>query len=165
VFKFKFSDVGIKSGENLYLVLKEAIISEDKKEEQTAGQTAEQTQQQPVQDQQMPDFAAMFGGGNSGFSMPEGMGIPSMGGAPAGGDPSGAGGAMGGFNPEMMSNIMNNPMVKSMISDLFSDPEKIKGIIDANPMLKQMAEGNPEIEEMIKNPEKIQDQMKGGQIL
>uniref|UniRef100_A0A7S3JH12 UBA domain-containing protein n=1 Tax=Euplotes harpa TaxID=151035 RepID=A0A7S3JH12_9SPIT len=60
----------------------------------------------------------------------------------------------------MISNIMKNPMFQNMITDIFSDPDALKGILSANPILTQMAQGNPEIEELLNNPEKIKDAMK-----
>jgi hypothetical protein len=136
--------------------------NEQAKEEfkQKAGEAAEGKPQMPA------GFPFMGMPGMGGMPMMPGMGMPGMGGSgdssgmpglPEGFDPSA--GPEGMFNPEMMSNMMNNPMVKAMINDFLSDPNKIKGVLEANPILKQMAEGNPDLEELVKDPSKIKDKM------
>lgn len=171
-------EVGVAEGETLFLVNKASSESKDedaKKEEEPA---AAQTDSAPQ------GFPGMFGGipgmgmpgmsmpGMGGFGMP-GMGMPGMGGfgmpgmgmpgmgMPGMGAPGGFPGMQSMFNPEMIANILDNPMIKNMMNEMFSDPEKLKDIIAANPMLGEMAEGNPEIQEMISNPEKLKEAMGG----
>ena len=153
-------DAGVKEGEILHLVTK--TENEQAKEEfkQKAQEATEAKSQMPA------GFPFMGMPGMGGMPMMPGMAMPGMGGSgdssemsglPAGFDPSA--GPAGMFNPEMMSNMMNNPMVKGMINDFLSDPEKIKGVLEANPILKQMAEGNPDLEELVKDPSKIKEKM------
>lgn len=160
-------DVGVAKGETLHVVKKSASApkeSEDSKEQTSADSSS----------QQPNPFASMFGGGMPGMGMP-GMGMPGMGmpgmGAPGMGMPSmdqmggmpggmgGMGGMPGGMNPDMIANMLNNPMVKGMINDLFSDPDKLKNMFEQNPVLGQMAEGNEEIQDLMSNPDKLKDVM------
>lgn len=152
-------EIGVAEGDTINLVIKEGS-SEPEQTSQPQGIPG-------MFGTGMPPFMGMPGMGAPGMA-PPGMEMPNMGGTgqpggmPEGFDPSSLGGGM--FNPDMMSNILENPMVKGMISDLLSDPEKIQGLISANPILAQMAEGNPEIEALIKNPEKIKDHMSEGKL-
>lgn len=101
----------------------------------------------------------MFGGG-----MPGMMGMPGA----FGGMPGMGGGIPSqmpfGFNPEMIMNMMNNPMVQSMMNEIFSDPEKLKGVFEQNPFLTEMAEGNDELQDLINNPEKLSATMTSDKI-
>lgn len=52
-------------------------------------------------------------------------------------------------NPEMLSQIMENPLVQSMMSN----PDFMRRTITANPQMQQLMERNPEITHMLNNPE------------
>lgn len=52
-------------------------------------------------------------------------------------------------NPEMLSQIMENPLVQSMMSN----PDFMRRTITANPQMQQLMERNPEISHMLNNPE------------
>lgn len=52
-------------------------------------------------------------------------------------------------NPEMLSQIMENPLVQSMMSN----PDLMRQMIVANPQMQQLMERNPEISHMLNNPE------------
>nr|XP_006000333.1 PREDICTED: ubiquilin-4 isoform X3 [Latimeria chalumnae] len=52
-------------------------------------------------------------------------------------------------NPEMLSQIMENPFVQNMMSN----PDLMRQMIMANPQMQQLMERNPEITHMLNNPE------------
>lgn len=52
-------------------------------------------------------------------------------------------------NPEMLSQIMENPLVQNMMSN----PDLMRQMIVANPQMQQLMERNPEISHMLNNPE------------
>lgn len=52
-------------------------------------------------------------------------------------------------NPEMLSQIMENPLVQ----DMMSNPDLMRHMIMANPQMQQLMERNPEISHMLNNPE------------
>ncbi|KAK2495683.1 hypothetical protein MC885_019691 [Smutsia gigantea] len=51
-------------------------------------------------------------------------------------------------NPEMLSQMMENPLVQ----DMMSNPERMCHMIKANPQMQQLMERNPEISHMLNNP-------------
>merc|ERR1719456_451005 len=59
-------------------------------------------------------------------------------------------------NPEMMQQMMQNPMVQQMMSD----PETVRGIVRMNPQLNQLMEQRPEIARMLEDPEMVQQSMR-----
>ncbi|XP_060057585.1 ubiquilin-4 isoform X2 [Erinaceus europaeus] len=58
-------------------------------------------------------------------------------------------------NPEMLSQIMENPLVQ----DMMSNPELMRHMIMANPQMQQLMERNPEISHMLNNPELMRQTM------
>nr|XP_057903236.1 ubiquilin-4 [Doryrhamphus excisus] len=58
-------------------------------------------------------------------------------------------------NPEMLSQIMENPLVQSMMSN----PDLMRQMIMANPQMQQLMERNPEISHMLNNPELMRQTM------
>ncbi|XP_039224580.1 ubiquilin-4 [Crotalus tigris] len=58
-------------------------------------------------------------------------------------------------NPEMLSQIMENPLVQSMMSN----PDFMRRTITANPQMQQLMERNPEITHMLNNPELMRQTM------
>lgn len=52
-------------------------------------------------------------------------------------------------NPEMLSQIMENPLVQNMMSN----PDLMRQMIVGNPQMQQLMERNPEISHMLNNPE------------
>ena len=72
---------------------------------------------------------------------------------------------MGGMNPQMMSQILNNPMYMQMMQNLMSDPNtmnmlmnqpQIKALIDSNPMMREIF-SNPELLRQMFSPEMMQN--------
>lgn len=62
-------------------------------------------------------------------------------------------------NPEMLSQIMENPLVQ----DMMSNPDLMRHMIMANPQMQQLMERNPEISHMLNNPELMrQVSVRGG---
>ncbi|OCT66532.1 ubiquilin 4 S homeolog isoform X1 [Xenopus laevis] len=58
-------------------------------------------------------------------------------------------------NPEMLSQIMENPLVQNMMSN----PDLMRQMIIANPQMQQLMERNPEISHMLNNPELMRQTM------
>ncbi|XP_061903239.1 ubiquilin-4 [Entelurus aequoreus] len=58
-------------------------------------------------------------------------------------------------NPEMLSQIMENPLVQNMMSN----PDLMRQMIVANPQMQQLMERNPEITHMLNNPELMRQTM------
>ncbi|KAF0978038.1 hypothetical protein FDP41_002930 [Naegleria fowleri] len=81
-------------------------------------------------------FANMFGGMG-------GMGFPNM----------------GGMNPQQVQQMMNNPFMQRMMTEMLSDPQMLDQLINSNPMLQQMTQSNPMLRTMLSNPQFIQHVM------
>ncbi|KAG8450015.1 hypothetical protein GDO86_016631 [Hymenochirus boettgeri] len=58
-------------------------------------------------------------------------------------------------NPEMLSQIMENPLVQNMMAN----PDLMRQMIMANPQMQQLMERNPEISHMLNNPELMRQTM------
>ncbi|XP_010904197.1 ubiquilin-4 isoform X2 [Esox lucius] len=58
-------------------------------------------------------------------------------------------------NPEMLSQIMDNPLVQNMMSN----PDLMRQMIVTNPQMQQLMERNPEISHMLNNPELMRQTM------
>ncbi|XP_041621737.1 ubiquilin-4 [Vulpes lagopus] len=58
-------------------------------------------------------------------------------------------------NPEMLSQIMENPLVQ----DMMSNPDLMRHMIMANPQMQQLMDRNPEISHMLNNPELMRQTM------
>jgi len=58
-------------------------------------------------------------------------------------------------NPEMVRQIMDNPLVQS----LMSDPNYVRTLLTSNPQMQQLMERNPEISHMLNNPELLRQTM------
>lgn len=68
-------------------------------------------------------------------------------------------------NPEMLSQIMENPLVQ----DMMSNPDLMRHMIMANPQMQQLMERNPEISHMLNNPElmrqvSLREGRRGGEV-
>lgn len=61
-------------------------------------------------------------------------------------------------NPEMLSQIMENPLVQNMMSN----PDLMRQMIMANPQMQQLMERNPEISHMLNNPELMRQVIEAG---
>uniref|UniRef100_UPI003AAC1E51 ubiquilin-4 n=1 Tax=Centroberyx gerrardi TaxID=166262 RepID=UPI003AAC1E51 len=58
-------------------------------------------------------------------------------------------------NPEMLSQIMENPLVQNMMSN----PDLMRQMFVGNPQMQQLMERNPEISHMLNNPELMRQTM------
>lgn len=58
-------------------------------------------------------------------------------------------------NPEMMRQLMDNPMVQQ----LMSNPDVMRQLITSNPQMRELMERNPEITHMLNNPELMRQTM------
>ncbi|XP_043939633.1 ubiquilin-1 isoform X5 [Protopterus annectens] len=52
-------------------------------------------------------------------------------------------------NPEMMTQIMENPFVQNMLSN----PDLMRSLITSNPQMQELMQRNPEINHMLNNPD------------
>ncbi|XP_072050623.1 ubiquilin-1-like [Amphiura filiformis] len=58
-------------------------------------------------------------------------------------------------NPEMMRQVLDNPMVQSMMQN----PDLMRNMIMSNPQMQNLMERNPEIAHMLNNPELLRQTM------
>jgi ubiquilin len=58
-------------------------------------------------------------------------------------------------NPELMRNILDNPMVQQMLNN----PETMRTLITSNPQMQDLMQRNPEISHMLNNPEVLRQTM------
>ncbi|CAL8068337.1 unnamed protein product [Calicophoron daubneyi] len=58
-------------------------------------------------------------------------------------------------NPELLRNMLENPMVQS----LMSNPDVIQSLFQANPQMRELMERNPEVGQMLRNPELLRQSM------
>ncbi|XP_043247176.1 ubiquilin-4-like [Amphibalanus amphitrite] len=58
-------------------------------------------------------------------------------------------------NPEMLQQMMDNPMVQNMMSN----PDVMRQLMQSNPQMQQLMERNPEITHMLNNPELLRQTM------
>uniref|UniRef100_A0A3Q3DF32 Ubiquilin-4 n=1 Tax=Hippocampus comes TaxID=109280 RepID=A0A3Q3DF32_HIPCM len=58
-------------------------------------------------------------------------------------------------NPEMLSQLMENPLVQNMMSN----PDLMRQMMVSNPQMQQLMERNPEISHMLNNPELMRQTM------
>ena len=94
-----------------------------------------------------------FGGMGGGFG---GMG-GGFGGMGSGfGGMGGGFGGMGGMDPNTMAEMLQNPMVQQMMTQMMSNPEYVQQMINSNPMLQQMMNANPQMRNMMADPQFLQ---------
>jgi len=112
----------------------------------------------------MPDLGAIMSDPAMMQAMQQTMGGIGGGGGTPGADPMAAGfGGLGmpGMNmdPAMMSQMLQNPMVQSMMQNLASNPQMLQTMVQNNPMLQNMAQQNPMLQTMLSNPQMLQAMM------
>lgn len=94
-------------------------------------------QAQPQQPQQFPNFANLF--------------------AQAGGQQAfGAGGQPFGLDPNVMMNMLNNPLIQQSMNQLLQNPQLLQQMLMNNPMAAQLINNNPMVAQMLNNPEVLQ---------
>jgi len=111
-----------------------------------------------------------LGGAPTGLGATPNLAAPSLGGAGAFGglEPGsdfggGFGGGLGatppGFglenclDPNVVSQMMQNPMVLQMMQQIFADPQAVDRLLGSNPHIRQMMENDPQVRQMLTNPE------------
>eukprot|EP00301_Raphidiophrys_heterophryoidea_P023478 c7352_g1_i5.p1 GENE.c7352_g1_i5~~c7352_g1_i5.p1 ORF type:complete len:194 (+),score=44.60 c7352_g1_i5:3-584(+) len=63
---------------------------------------------------------------------------------------------MGGMDPQMLGQMMQDPTIQQMMRTMLSNPQFMQQAIDSNPMLRQMIQNNPGMRETLSNPEFLQ---------
>merc|ERR1719487_1090716 len=48
-------------------------------------------------------------------------------------------------NPELMAQMLENPVMQQMMDNMLSNPEMLNAMMDMNPQLRELIERNPEI--------------------
>ena len=56
---------------------------------------------------------------------------------------------------EMMKAINDNPMMKSMMQSMFSNPDNLKQMLQNNPLYKKMMEKDPRMAEALNDPQTL----------
>jgi len=82
-----------------------------------------------------------------------------MGGAGMPGAGAGASNPMGGMDPAMIGQMMQNPVMQQMMNNMFQNPAMLQQMIQSNPMLQQMSQQNPMMAQMMSNPAVLQGAM------
>lgn len=116
--------------------------------QQSAPQQSQpQSQPQPQTNQsqqQQPNPFAGFGGMGG---MPNMMGgMPNM---------MGGMGGMGGMSPQMMQQMLSNPMYLQMMNQMLQDPNTLNMILNS-PQIKPLLDANPQLREIMSNPQMMQ---------
>lgn len=94
--------------------------------------------------QQPNPFAAFMNPNMGGNPQMGGMGNPMMGG-------------MGmNMDPQMMQQMLQNPMMQQMMQQMAQNPAMVQQLIQNNPMLQQMMQQNPQAAAMLQNPQMLQ---------
>lgn len=95
------------------------------------------------------------------------FGYPSSGGIDAGRTLPTFGG-MGGFgqgmtngrmDPRMAMQLMQDPNVQRMWQSMLDDPERLRQMMQSNPMLRRLADTNPMMRTMLENPDMMRQMM------
>merc|ERR1719456_707287 len=88
----------------------------------------------------------MFGGGNA-ANNPMGQMMQQMQQGAANGQPVNPMQAAMRLqqNPEMMAQMLENPVMQQMMDNMLSNPEMLNAMMDMNPQLRELIERNPEI--------------------
>jgi ubiquilin len=80
--------------------------------------------------------------------------MQNMGGLGGLGNLGGLGG-LGGMNPQMISQMLNNPMYMQMMNNVLQNPEMIQMALN-NPQIRQLAQSNPQLQAILDNPQLMQ---------
>ena len=120
-------------------------------------------QQQQQQQQQPPpstaaasaNIAASSGGGNlfGGGGLFGNAAASQQ--APFPGMMGAAGGGLAGMNPELMQQMLNSPLMDSLLSN----PQILETMISANPQIQQILEQRPELRPMLTDPATIRQML------
>ena len=72
----------------------------------------------------------------------------------------GNGGGLGnmGINPQMMSQILSNPMYMQMMQNMLQNPEMLQMALNS-PQMRQLARNNPQMQALLNNPQLLQQML------
>ena len=72
----------------------------------------------------------------------------------------GNGGGLGnmGINPQMMSQILSNPMYIQMMQNMLQNPQMLQMALNS-PQMRQLAQNNPQMQAMLNNPQLLQQML------
>ena len=63
-----------------------------------------------------------------------------------------------GMNPQMMGQILSNPMYMQMMQNMLQNPEMIQMALNS-PQMRQLAQNNPMMQQMLNNPQLLQQML------
>eukprot|EP00920_Eleutheroschizon_duboscqi_P034584 GHVT01082871.1.p2 GENE.GHVT01082871.1~~GHVT01082871.1.p2 ORF type:complete len:336 (+),score=46.92 GHVT01082871.1:3533-4540(+) len=110
----------------------------------------------PVAGQFPDNFMQLLLGANPGMGGDMGG---AMGGAMGGGmgaPPGGGIGNVGGLDPQMFAQVVQNPMMRQMMQELAGNPEMMRALMRNNPMMNQMTAHNPGLRNLFESPDVLQ---------
>ena len=64
-------------------------------------------------------------------------------------------GGMGGVNPQMVQQMLSNPMYLQMMSNMMQNPETLQMIMNS-PQIRQLTQNNPQMQQILNNPQLMQ---------
>ena len=67
-------------------------------------------------------------------------------------------GGMSGINPQMMGQLLSNPMYMQMMQNMLQNPEMIQMALNS-PQMQQFAQNNPQMQVLLNNPQLIQQML------
>merc|ERR1712137_295205 len=62
-------------------------------------------------------------------------------------------------NPQMMEQLMQNPLVQQLNQRLMNDPELLRSMLENNPQMRQIMESNPEVAHILRDPAMLRQAM------
>ena len=68
------------------------------------------------------------------------------------------GGGNMGMNPQMMGQILSNPIYMQMMQNMLQNPEMLQMALNS-PQMRQMAQNNPMMQQMLNNPQLLQQML------
>ena len=63
-----------------------------------------------------------------------------------------------GLNPQMMGQILSNPMYMQMMQNMLQNPEMLRNALNS-PLMRQMAQNNPQMQALLNNPQLLQQML------
>merc|ERR1719210_3163781 len=106
-----------------------------------------------MQDPTMMQAAMQMMGGMGGNAPGMAGVVPGVG----AGNPDPMTAMMGGMDPAMLGQMLQNPMIQQMTRNLAQNPQLLQQMIQSNPMLQQMTQNNPMMAQMFSNPQIMQN--------
>jgi ubiquilin len=61
-----------------------------------------------------------------------------------------------GLDPNVMLNMLNNPMIQQSMNQLLQNPQLLQQMLMNNPMAAQLVNNNPVVQQLLNNPEVLQ---------